>query len=177
MGPEEFSADGIMARLQRQQEAKLAEEKAKRNTDLAQQEELREAFENLQLPPDAMRRVMMRVERALEDGHKEALVYQFSSDFMKDNGRSLTSLYGDWTQQLTGAAARAYEFFQRELEPRGFLLRPRIIEYKDGIPGRRGIVPGLGRTATLSGKCARVYHALCMIRSPRHVTAAFGWKP
>ncbi len=139
MDPSEFTADGIKARLQRRREEKLAEERSEREAYEANQKALRESFENVQLPPDAMQRVMRMVERALDDGHKEAQVYQFSSDFMKDNGRSLTSLYGDWTQELTGAAARAYEFFQRELEPRGFLLRARIVDYQDGIPHDAGL--------------------------------------
>lgn len=135
MDPSEFTAAGIKALLQRKREQKLAEEQAARAAHEASHQALRESFEKLQVPADAMQRVMRVVERALDDGLKEAQVYRFPSDFMSDNGRSLTSGYGDWTRQLTGGAARAYEFFQRELEPNGFLLKARIVEYKDGIPG------------------------------------------
>ncbi|MBS7812229.1 hypothetical protein [Roseococcus pinisoli] len=138
MDSNDFSAAGIRARLQKAREAKLVAEEAQRTAHAAEQTALREAFEAQQLPPDAMARVIAMVERAIRNGQKEAQVFQFPSDFMKDDGRSITSQYGDWTQQLTGAASRAYAFFEKELAPRGFVLRPRIVTYKEGIPGDVG---------------------------------------
>lgn len=139
MDSSNFSAAGIRERLQRAREAKVAAEEAQRAAHAGDQAAMREAFEAQQLPPDAMTRVIAMVERAIRNGEKEAQVFQFPSDFMKDSGRSITSQYGDWTQQLTGAASRAYAFFQSELAPRGFMLRPRIVTYKDGIPGDVGL--------------------------------------
>lgn len=138
MDPNDFTADGIRARLQQKRDAQRAEERAQREATAAQHGALREAFEKQELPPDALQRVMLLVDRAIEGGLKEALVYRFPSDFMKDSGRSITSKIGDWTQQLTGAASRAHTFFKSELEPRGFSLRVRIVEYKDGMPGDVG---------------------------------------
>lgn len=138
MDIDDFSAAGIKARLQRARDAKRAEEEAHAAAHAAEQAELRKSFDQQQLPPDAMARVIRLVERAIGRGEKEALVYRFPSDFMKDSGRSITTTYGDWTQQLTGGASRAYDFFAKELAPRGFQVHPRIVDYKDGMPGDVG---------------------------------------
>ena len=139
MDPKEFSAAGIKARLQRARDAKRSAEEAHRAAQAAEMSAMREAFDAQQVPPDAMARIIAVVERSIENGEREALVFQFPSDFMKDSGRSITSQYGDWTLQLTGAASRAYAFFESELAPRGFILRPRIVTYDEGIPGDVGI--------------------------------------
>jgi hypothetical protein len=138
MDLKDFTADGIQARLQRRRDAERAKERAQHDAAAADHAALREAFEKRELPPDALHRVMMMVDRAIENGSKDALVYRFPSDYMDDSGRSITSGYGDWTQRLTGAARRAHAFFKSELEPRGFSLRAGIVEYKDGIPGDVG---------------------------------------
>jgi hypothetical protein len=138
MDPKDFTAEGIRARLQRQRDALRAEERAQHEGAAVQHAALREAFDKQEVPPDALQRVMLMVDRAINNGHKEALVFRFPSDYMDDSGRSITSGYGDWTQRLTGAARRAHAFFKSELEPRGFQLRPGIVEYKEGMPGDVG---------------------------------------
>jgi hypothetical protein len=138
MDPKEFTADGIRARLQRTREAQRAQERAQHEGAAAHHAALREAFDKREVPPDALQRVMLMVERAMANGDKAALVFRFPSDYMDDSGRSITSGYGDWTQRLTGAARLAHAFFKSELEPRGFHLRAGIVEYKDGMPGDVG---------------------------------------
>jgi hypothetical protein len=148
MDLKDFTADGIQARLQRKRDAERAKERAQHDAAAAHHLALREAFEKRELPPDALHRVMMMAERAIENGQKEALVYRFPSDFMSDSGRSITSRIGDWRQHLTGSARRAHEFFRSELEPRGFSLRAGIVEYKDGIPGDVGFYLSWARPET-----------------------------
>ena len=104
MDPEEFSAAGIKARLQRARDAKRSAEEAHRAAHATEMTAMREAFDAQQVPPDAMARVIAVVERSIENGEREALVFQFPSDFMQDSGRSITSQYGDWTLQLTESA-------------------------------------------------------------------------
>lgn len=138
MDSKDFTAGGIRARLQRDRDSQRAKERAQQDAAAAQQAAVRDAFEKQELPRDALERVMLVVERAIESGLKEALVYRFPSDFMNDSGRSITSHIGDWRKQLTGAARRAYEFFESDLKPRGFLLHAGIVEYKEGMPGDVG---------------------------------------
>ncbi len=40
---------------------------------------------------------------------------------------------------LTGFAKRAYEFWQKELEPQGYKLRAQIMDFPGGMPGDVGI--------------------------------------
>jgi len=142
MDTADFSADGIRAMLARKAEAKAAEEREHQAQVAAHHAAMHAAFEQQDLPPDALARVMHLVQKAIDRGEKEALVFRFPSEFMKDSGRSLTSHYGDWHTQLTGAAARAYGFYRRELAPRGFTLRAGILDYPDGIPGDAGFFLG-----------------------------------
>ena len=44
----------------------------------------------------------------------------------------------DWTEHLSGFAARAYSFYEKELRPRGFALAASIINFPDGKPGDVG---------------------------------------
>jgi hypothetical protein len=138
MPQSEFSAAGIRAMLARKREERLAEERHWRETMAAEHAALHRAFEEREVPPDAMERVSGMVQKAIESGEKEALVFRFPSEFMQDSGRSLTSHLGDWRGQMTGAAAKAIAFFDRELAPRGFHLRAGILDYKDGMPGDVG---------------------------------------
>ncbi len=140
MDTAQFTAAGIRAALERKQAEKAAAERVFREQRAAEHEALHKAFDAQALAPDVMERVMTVVHRAIEIGEKEALVLRFPSDFMKDGGRSLTSGIGDWEAQLTGIAARGAAWFHRELEPRGFKVRPAILDYdKDGIPGDVGL--------------------------------------
>jgi hypothetical protein len=133
-----FTADSIRARLQHKRDARRAEERAHRDSAAAQQAALHDAFEKRELPPDALQRVMVLVDRASEADLTEVLVYRFPSEFMNDSGRSITSHVGDWAEQLTGAARVAYAFFKSDLEPRGFSLRAGIVDYKNDMPGDVG---------------------------------------
>jgi len=134
----DFTAGGIRAALERRYAAKQAAERAALAHQAAEHAALHAAFDAQDLPADTLDRVAAMVGRAIELGEKEALVMRFPSDFMKDSGRSLSSHSGDWAAQLTGVAARAQAFFERELAPRGFTLRAGIVEYKDGMPGDAG---------------------------------------
>lgn len=138
MDVSDFSAAGIRAALARKAKAKAAEERAHRERVAAEHQAMRDAFDKQELPPDALERVMSLVMKAVELGEKEALVYHFPSEFMKDSGRCLTSHHGDWRAQMTGAAARAVAAFDAQLAPRGFALRAGILDYRDGMPGDVG---------------------------------------
>jgi hypothetical protein len=140
MDASQFTAAGIRAALERKQAEKAEAERQHREKQAAEHAALHETFEKQEVGPHALERVMAVVQRAIEQGEKEALVLRFPSDFMKDEGRSLTSHIGDWTGQLTGFAARGVAWVRQELEPRGFRVRAAILDYdKEGIPGDVGI--------------------------------------
>lgn len=134
-----FSAPEIRAWMQRQREARLEEERREQERQRGEREALRRAFQDRDIPPDALERLMLMVRRAAADGEGEVMVLHFPSAWMKDSGRSVTSGQDDWALHLDGFAAKAYAFYRRELEPRGFDLRVAILDYTDGMPGDVGI--------------------------------------
>jgi hypothetical protein len=78
------------------------------------------------------------VRRAVEAGEKEALVLRFPSEWLPDQGRSITSHDPEWRAKLTGFPKRAHDFYMRELAPRGFQLKAQILDWPGGIPGDVG---------------------------------------
>ena len=64
---------------------------------------------------------------------------RFSSEYCTDGGRAINNLEPDWPQSLTGFAKRAYEFWQKELQPKGYKLRAQIMDFPGGMPGDVGI--------------------------------------
>ena len=127
---------------------KIAEEKEmaklrevldkKRKADEAQ-DQVREAFMSRDIHPEVFERVSRVVKGAAEQGEREVLVVRFSSEYCTDGGRRINSFEPDWAESLTGFAKRAYEFWQKELEPKGYKLRAQIMDFPGGMPGDVGI--------------------------------------
>ena len=75
---------------------------------------------------------------AAERGEREVLALRFPSEYCTDGGRAINNFEPDWPKTLTGFAKRAYEFWQRELEPQGYKLRAQIMDFPGGVPGDVG---------------------------------------
>ena len=110
----------------------------KRKADEAQHQ-VREAFMSRDIHPEVFERVSRVVKSAAERGEREVLVVRFSSEYCADGGRRINSLEPDWPESLTGFAKRAYEFWQKELEPKGYKLRAQIMDFPGGMPGDVGM--------------------------------------
>jgi hypothetical protein len=110
----------------------------KRKADEAH-DQVREAFMSRDIHPEVFERVSRVVKSAAERGEREALVLRFSSEYCTDGGRRINSFEPDWPESLTGFAKRAYEFWQKELEPKGYKLRAQIMDFPGGMPGDVGI--------------------------------------
>jgi hypothetical protein len=127
---------------------KIAEEKEmaqlremlekKRKADEAQ-DQVREAFLSRDIHPEVFERVSRVVKSAAERGAREVLVVRFSSEYCTDGGRRINSFEPDWPESLTGFAKRAYEFWQKELEPKGYKLYAQIMDFPGGMPGDVGL--------------------------------------
>lgn len=118
-------------------EAREALEK-KRKADEAQ-DQVREAFMSRDIHPEVFERVSRVVKSAAERGQREVLALRFSSEYCTDRGRAINSFEPDWPKTLTGFAKRAYEFWQKELEPQGYKLRAEIMDFPGGMPGDVGM--------------------------------------
>jgi hypothetical protein len=133
-----LSAEAIHTFTEEKARQKAEESRKHVEAAKAEREKLHEAFMKDDVPADAMDRVALMVRKAVEMGEKQVLVFQFPSDWLPDQGRSITNYAADWHEHLDGFAQRAYAYFKRELESRGFQLRAEILDWPGGVPGDVG---------------------------------------
>ncbi len=55
-----------------------------------------------------------------------------------DSGRGITSHNPNWHERLEGFPRRAYDYYLKELAPRGFQLQVEILDFPGGMPGDVG---------------------------------------
>src|SRR5690348_6882709 len=112
-------------------------EAEKRRAD--ERHQLQQAFMDRQLHPDVKARVSAALRAAAERGETHLQVMTFSSELCSDGGRAINNSDPNWPRTLVGFAARAYEFYQQELQPHGYRLRAEILDFPGGMPGEVGI--------------------------------------
>jgi hypothetical protein len=88
---------------------------------------------------EALRRVAVIVERAVNNGLTEVQVYRFPNTLCTDHGRAINQQEPGWQSTLTGLPKEMYEFWDRQLRPLGYKLRVQIIDFPGGVPGDVGI--------------------------------------
>jgi hypothetical protein len=88
---------------------------------------------------EALKRVAIIVERAVNNGLTEVQVYRFPNTLCTDNGRAINQQEPGWESTLTGLPKEMYEFWHRQLSPLGYKLRVQIIDFPGGMPGDVGI--------------------------------------
>jgi CBS domain-containing protein len=76
---------------------------------------------------------------AAEQGLKEFLLLRFPSQVCSDGGRAVNVPDPGWPATLRGEAAEIYLRWSHDLQPRGFHLSARVVEFPDGIPGDIGL--------------------------------------
>jgi hypothetical protein len=135
---DDLTAEKIHSYLKQQEDQKRTAEAVAAEHAREERDQLRKKFEAEDVPADALQHVFGMVRRAVERGGKEVMVVHFSSDFLPDSGRSIATGSKDWTEHLSGFAARAYKFYEKELRPRGFTLAASIINFPGGMPGDVG---------------------------------------
>jgi hypothetical protein len=87
---------------------------------------------------EALRRVAAIIERAVSNGLTEVQVYRFPNAMCTDRGRAINQQEAGWEQTLTGLPKEMYEFWGRQLRPRGYKIRFQIVDFPDGMPGDVG---------------------------------------
>jgi hypothetical protein len=135
-----LSADSIRALIQSRKDAETDKLRKQEAEAKAEREKLHAAFAEREVQPDAMDRIAAVVRKAVEMGEKQVLLFRFPSDWLPDQGRAITNHATDWPRSLDGFARRAYEYFERELEPRGFQLRAEVLDWPGGMPGDVGFI-------------------------------------
>ena len=119
--------------------AKLREALDKKRKADEERHHVHDAFMSQDIHPDVFARVSRVVKSAAERGEREVLVIRFPSEYCIDGGRAINSFEPDWPQSLTGFAKRAFEFWQKELEPQGYKVRAQIMDFPGGMPGDVGL--------------------------------------
>jgi molybdopterin-biosynthesis enzyme MoeA-like protein len=88
---------------------------------------------------EVMEKAAIIVNRAVESGMTSVQVFRFPNHVCTDNGRAINQVEEGWEQTLTGVPKEIYEFWKRQLKPRGYHIRYEIIDYPGGMPGDVGI--------------------------------------
>lgn len=135
------TADQVMEKLALA-EAEKAEEARKRQADAEAEKKM--LLDKLTKPSgvsdeEALRRVAKIVERAVSNGLTEVQVYRFPNSLCTDHGRAINQQEAGWEQTLTGLPKEMYEFWSRQLRPRGYKIKFQIIDWPGGVPGDVGI--------------------------------------
>ena len=79
------------------------------------------------------------VNRAVENGLTSVQVFRFPHTICSDNSRAINQAEPGWEKTLTGIPKEIYEFWKRQLQPRGYHIRYEVIDYPGGMPGDIGI--------------------------------------
>lgn len=133
-----LSAQAIWDTIAEKRKAAEDERRAHEAAAKAERDAIRASFNEREVQPEAMERIALVVRRAVENGDKRAQVLQFPSEWLPDSGRGITSHDPNWHERLDGFPRRAYDFFKKELEPRGFQLQVEIVDWPGGMPGDVG---------------------------------------
>jgi hypothetical protein len=133
-----LSADAVRAYLHSKKAEEEAKQRAFEASTKIELDKLHESFDGREVQPEAMDRIATLVRKTIDMGDKQALVLRFPSEWLPDQGRAITNHDKDWYEKLDGFPQRAYDFFKRELEPRGFQIRAEILNWPGGMPGEVG---------------------------------------
>jgi hypothetical protein len=134
-----ITPDELRRLAEEQEMAKARELLEKQRKVEDERHHLRDAFMAQEIHPDVFDRVSRVVKSAAERGEREVLAIRFPSEYCTDRGRAINNFEPGWPETLTGFAQRAYEFFRKELEPRGYKLRAQVMDFPGGVPGDVGI--------------------------------------
>jgi hypothetical protein len=136
-----LSAKELMAMIAKVEGEKASKAMKAHETAEAEKQEL---LDRLSRPSglsddEVMEKAAIIVNRAVENGMTSVQVFRFPNHVCTDNGRAINQAEEGWEQTLTGVPKEIYDFWQRQLKPRGYHMRFEIIDYPGGMPGDVGI--------------------------------------
>jgi len=79
------------------------------------------------------------VERAVSNGLTSVQIFRFPNNLCTDGGRAIDQGEGQWEKTLTGIPKEIYEFWKRQLEPRGYRIGYTVIDRPGGLRGDIGV--------------------------------------
>ena len=89
---------------------------------------------------EALNRAAKIIQSAVKNGLIEVQVLRFPDELCTDRGRAINNnLEPGWEKTLTGLPKEMYEFWNRQLRPRGYKIRFQVVDFTGGKPGDIGI--------------------------------------
>ncbi len=124
------------------EQSRLARQRARRQRESAEERRRRwiEQLRQADLSPELVDQIRRTVLEAAHRGEFRALIYRFPSELLSDRGRRVIQQEPDWPETLVGQPRRLYEWYLRELAPRGLRLEARLLDWRDHLPGDVGLV-------------------------------------
>jgi len=125
-------------------EAEGAKASAAQKAMHAEEEEKRALLERLSRPSglsddEVMEKASIIINRAVENGQMSVQVFRFPHSLCSDDGRAINQAEAGWEKTLTGIPKEIYDFWARQLQPRGYHIRYETLSYPGGMPGDVGI--------------------------------------
>ncbi|MCW5702566.1 MAG: CBS domain-containing protein [Bradyrhizobium sp.] len=107
----------------------------------------KQAREMLQarLAESSWQRMLRNARAAALKGEEEQLLLRFPCELCTDHGRAINAPDPTWPATLRGLAAEIFLRWKKELQPQGFGLAARVVEFPDGVPGDIGLFLEWGR--------------------------------
>jgi hypothetical protein len=89
---------------------------------------------------ERLKRAAAIIQRAVKNGLTEVEITRFPNVMCTDRGRAINNnLEPGWEKTLTGLPKELYEFWERQLKPRGYKLKFQVVDFSGGVPGDIGI--------------------------------------
>jgi hypothetical protein len=89
---------------------------------------------------ERLKRAATIIQRAVKNGLAEVEITRFPNVMCTDRGRAINnSLEPGWEKTLTGLPKELYEFWERQLKPRGYKIKFQVVDFSGGVPGDIGI--------------------------------------
>jgi hypothetical protein len=88
---------------------------------------------------ERMARAAAIIKRAAANGQTEVQIGRFPHELCTDRGRAINQQEPGWENTLTGLPKELFEFWQKNLRPRGYKLKFQIVDFPGGMPGDVGI--------------------------------------
>lgn len=107
----------------------------------------KQAKEMLQarLAETSWQHMLRNARAAAQKGEEEQLLLRFPCELCSDHGRAVNAPDPSWPATLRGLAAEIFLRWKKELQPQGFGLAARVVDFPDGMPGDIGLFLEWGR--------------------------------
>lgn len=134
----------LSAKALRELAAHHQEEEAARHAEAHSQAEeahLKQARQLLsaKLSEESWQHMVRNARAAAQKGEEEQLLLRFPCQLCTDHGRAVNAPDPNWPTTLRGIAAEVFMRWKKELQPAGFGLVARVVEFPDGVPGDIGL--------------------------------------